>query len=555
MKRIKVWGSLDPFFEAGAALGRRQANAQFLEFLLREDPFDRYDFFLKGAGGEPELKRQLDEVDPPPWREGRIRLRSRLELPDALGREAYHCFHLSDCIVHPAPLAGLRNARSLAVFPITSVTHSLSYAHYHEAFLRHLSPTTTPRDCVAGTSRTAVQALEAFYRRLRRDYRLPEREFPAPVVRRMPLGVDASFLRPAPPEKKARLRERLGISPETCCFLVFGRISHQSKMDIVPLLRALQRLINQGARRESLHLVAAGWADDEDSYPRQLTELAASLGLPFSLIKRPPEAEKLRIYQAADVFVSIADNPQETFGLTVLEAQAAGLPVVASDYDGYKDLVDHEGAGLLVETLGPRETDLIDLLAPLTFGNQHHLLLAQQTAVSTPALAAALGRLLADPDLRRSMGEAGRRRVEKEFSWPGIIHRWVELWDELQNAVVDREALRSTRHPMALPYADVFAGYPTRALGPDVPLLATRTGQAIRRGKDNVVLYALLEPFLRIDALDKLVFLARKPITAGAAVDRLVEMVDDMTREQAWMTLRWAVKQDLLEPTDSSDEP
>jgi glycosyltransferase involved in cell wall biosynthesis len=555
MKRIKIWGSLDPFFEAGAALGRRQANAQFMEFLLREDPFDRYDFFLKNTGGQPEMERRLNEIGPRPWRQGRIRLRNRLELPEAVAHEAYHCFHLSDCIVHPAPLAGLRNALSRAIFPITSVTHSLSYAHYHEAFLKYLSPTTTLRDCVAATSRTAVRALEAFYERLRRDYRLPEQNFPAPSIRRIPLGVDLSSLRPASPKEKARLRQGMGLSPEACCFLVFGRISHDSKMDIVPLLRALQRLINQGAPRDTLHLVAAGWADHDDSYPQQLTELAANLGLPFSLIERPSEAEKTTIYQAADVFVSIADNPQETFGLTILEAQAAGLPIVASDYDGYKDLVVHEQTGLLVETLGPHETERIDLLAPLIFDNQYHLLLAQQTAVSTPALAAALGRLIADPSLRRSLGAAGRRRVEEKFSWPAIIRQWVGLWDELQSAKVDPLALRSARHPMALPYADIFAGYPSRLLGPEVPLLATPTGQALRRGKDSVVLYALLEPFVRVEALDKLLFLARKPLTAGAIVDRLMEMIDAMTREQAWMTLRWAVKQDLLEPTGSPAGP
>ena len=51
---------------------------------------------------------------------------------------------------------------------------------------------------------------------------------------------------------------------------------------------------------------------------------------------------------AADLFCSPADNLQETFGLSVLEAMASSLPVVASDWNGYRDLVLHGSTGWLV---------------------------------------------------------------------------------------------------------------------------------------------------------------------------------------------------------------
>ena len=44
-------------------------------------------------------------------------------------------------------------------------------------------------------------------------------------------------------------------------------------------------------------------------------------------------------YGMADVFVSPSDNIQETFGLSVIEAMASGLPVIVSDWDGYRDTV------------------------------------------------------------------------------------------------------------------------------------------------------------------------------------------------------------------------
>ena len=67
--------------------------------------------------------------------------------------------------------------------------------------------------------------------------------------------------------------------------------------------------------------------------------------------RRPrPEATRRSVWHAADVFVSPSDNIQETFGLAVLEAMASGLPVVASDWDGYRDLVADGETGFLVPT-------------------------------------------------------------------------------------------------------------------------------------------------------------------------------------------------------------
>ena len=43
--------------------------------------------------------------------------------------------------------------------------------------------------------------------------------------------------------------------------------------------------------------------------------------------------------KSSDIFISIADNPQETFGLSLLNALVAGTPIIASDWSGYKDIV------------------------------------------------------------------------------------------------------------------------------------------------------------------------------------------------------------------------
>lgn len=94
-------------------------------------------------------------------------------------------------------------------------------------------------------------------------------------------------------------------------------------------------------------------------------------------------------HSASEVFLSPALG-QESFGMVLVEAMAAGLPVVASDIPGYREVVRDGREGLLVP---PGDAD---------------------------AVAAALGRVLADPSLARRLGEAGRARAER-YRWEAVV--------------------------------------------------------------------------------------------------------------------------------------
>ena len=59
------------------------------------------------------------------------------------------------------------------------------------------------------------------------------------------------------------------------------------------------------------------------------------------------------LWAGADIFVSLVDNVQESFGLTPIEAMAAGLPVVVSDWDGYRDTARNGEDGFLIPTVAP----------------------------------------------------------------------------------------------------------------------------------------------------------------------------------------------------------
>jgi phosphatidylinositol alpha-mannosyltransferase len=111
-------------------------------------------------------------------------------------------------------------------------------------------------------------------------------------------------------------------------------------------------------------------------------------------------------HAAAEVFAAPAVG-QESFGIALVEAMAAGVPVVATDIPGYREVVSDGVEGLLVP---PRDPE---------------------------ALAAALVRVLRDPALAARLGEAGRERA-RTFDWPVVVDRLEELY---------RRAIGSDRPP------------------------------------------------------------------------------------------------------------
>jgi len=103
------------------------------------------------------------------------------------------------------------------------------------------------------------------------------------------------------------------------------------------------------------------------------------------------------------VLPSVLDARGDTEGLGVvlLEAMNHGTPVIASRVGGIPDIVEDGVSGLLVP---PGDAD---------------------------ALAAAIRRVLDDPALARGLGEAGRRRLREQFSWPAIVQRWLDIYTGL----------------------------------------------------------------------------------------------------------------------------
>ncbi len=160
------------------------------------------------------------------------------------------------------------------------------------------------------------------------------------------------------------------------------------------------------ARHRSLYAVMCGPADKSSAYWRKLEGLVTHYGLEERLIipgdVRPPLKDDL----VAGSDVVVHPSHAESFGLAVLEAMAAGKPVVAADTDGPRLLIDDGVSGVLFE---PGDTD---------------------------GLTSALARLLDDPAERAGLGSAAARAAE-HYGVEEMVRRFEALWDDVLGHTAD----------------------------------------------------------------------------------------------------------------------
>ncbi len=145
-------------------------------------------------------------------------------------------------------------------------------------------------------------------------------------------------------------------------------------------------------------LVAGGGKPDADSL-RILSERNLQ---DVVFLGRVSDEEKFRYYKTADIYCAPATG-KESFGIVLLEAMAAGAPIVASGIEGYSSVITHRREGLLVP---PKDED---------------------------ALADALAALLKDAALRRRLGATGAMAVQ-EYRWERVARRVMDCYDASRDA-------------------------------------------------------------------------------------------------------------------------
>lgn len=341
---------------------------------------------------------------------------------------------------------------------------------------------TYPWDAVICTSpavkTTIVNLFDTWseYLGQRLGYSAPARPCPIqlPII---PLGVDCRAF-PSPSEAietRHHQRQRLQIPPDALVVLFLGRLSFSAKAHPVPMYLALEKAAQvTGA---SIYLIQAGWIEDQREEPlleQSLSRLAPSIH-PIFVDGRLPEIRR-EIWSAADIFISLVDNIQETFGLTPIEAMANGLPVIVSDWNGYQESVRDQIDGFRIPTIIPPMGVCDDLVANY-FQNRYTWptymgYTSMSISVDVELCARRLIQLIESQELRQRLGESGRRRAQTVYDWSVIMASYQQLWQELAElrTEVGVPEVRVPRHPLCDDPFQVFSHYSTQQLRPDLKL-------------------------------------------------------------------------------------
>lgn len=325
---------------------------------------------------------------------------------------------------------------------LVGIMHTLSSNDIQKALSEFSSAPIRPWDSLICTSRAGKKVVEGFLDR-QEDYlrwRHGARRFERPQLPIIPLGIDPSLWTTTenPKSRKKRCRTELGLPQDSQLVLIAGRLDFFTKFQPDPLLRVLELLKNSS--QKALELVIYGEALDEEQlekWKRGTAQLAPSVPIHWFPGKNLDVSAPVR--WASDVFVSLADNPQETFGITPLEAMAAGLPCLVSDWDGYRDTVVQPGesdepTGIRIPTRmvqGLGNSESISCVNGVLGDRPAIGLLSQGIAVDQDCLRQSLNQLLDDEALRAALGEAGQQRVNRLYDWKVVIEQWRELINNL----------------------------------------------------------------------------------------------------------------------------
>jgi alpha-maltose-1-phosphate synthase len=388
-------------------------------------------------------------------------------------------------VYYPGPGIGEhafhRAAFGHTAWSLCGITHTTSSAGAMDALAALITAPVQPWDAVICTS-TAVKDNVSRLLQAQVDYlkdRLGISKITLPQLPVIPLGIHTQDFEFSAPQKSAA-RAALGASNDTLVVLFMGRLSFHAKAHPLAMYQALE-LAAQSTGKEVV-LVECGWHAND--FIAKAYADAARLACPsvrvVTLDGRKAE-DRQTAWAGADVFCSLSDNIQETFGIVPIEAMAAGLPVVVTDWDGYKDTVRDGVDGFRIPTLMPQaglggdlanrhalEIDTYDMYCGYT---------CSVVAVDVQAAAAAFEKLINSPELGRQMGEAGQQRAQQVYDWKTVIAQYEALWatqTELRMAAKNNGAL--DLKPLAHPWParmdpfHAFASYPTQVLTPQTPL-------------------------------------------------------------------------------------
>jgi len=353
----------------------------------------------------------------------------------------------------------------------------------------------------------------------------------------IPLGI---FTDEFKPRNKIDLRTKFNFPIDKKILLYVGRLSPYDKSDLFPILSAYKKYISK-LQDKPLFLIIGD--NKEFDYAQMLNKFVEHLEIQefVNIIENVPSGEISNYYSLADIFISPSDTLTETMGLSILEAMSSALPIIASDWSGYKELVEHGKNGFKVSTYWQEmDNDFLNITAeiydPLT-----QFYLGQSTAIDTDELFYYLDLLINNDELREEFSKNSRKLALEKYSWEVIIKQYENLWFELIE-----KAKFSQDRPNKFLYQDFFKtfnSYPTKVLNYSDELEASESGKLILF-KNFDTYYIEQKNFIKKLVIYELCKIANKKISIGQIIEKLKYL--NISEQKINHHIIWALKYGLL---------
>jgi glycosyltransferase involved in cell wall biosynthesis len=329
----------------------------------------------------------------------------------------------------------LRLRAGCNAYSLVGVTHTTASHGAMESIVNLLSAPVMPWDALICTSKAVVDSvkvmleaeLEYLHWRFGQSLKVTFPQLPI-----IPLGVHCDDFYFTPQQKQAS-RQRLAIMEDEIVVLFVGRLSFHAKAHPHAMYLGLQAAAEKTGKK--ITLVQSGWFANE-FIENGFKDGAKQFCPDVRAIFVDGRGEQARFnWAAADIFISLSDNIQETFGITPVEAMAAGLPVVVTDWDGYKDTIRDGIDGFRIPTWMPPpsagESFARAYEAKMDNYDMYCGINCQTVSVDVQVLTDRLCDLVLQPELRAQMGQAGLQRARELFNWSGIYRQYQDLYQEL----------------------------------------------------------------------------------------------------------------------------
>ena len=305
------------------------------------------------------------------------------QVKEILAKERFDVVHLHEPLAPALPITVLRHSRTVNVGTFHTYRRSHFAYLYGKPLLKRYFNRLQGRIAVSDAARELIS-----------------RYFPS-QYRIIPNGIDMKLFQSALPPFPDLDDGMLNV-------LFVGRL--EKRKGLTYLLQALQTVQESGAHRVRLIVVGAFAEAQRAEYEKKAVQLGLSNVVFVGFVSRE---EKVRYYKSCHVFCAPSTGG-ESQGIVLLEAMAAGKPVVASNIEGYRGVLEGTGAGVLV----PPEND--------------------------KALAHALMQFLDHETLREEAGARGLQAAQS-YSWEKIATQLIAFYEES----IANKAPRSRRYDWA----------------------------------------------------------------------------------------------------------